>query len=277
MSEPIVQFFARRPVAVLRPYIDSYIGYRMEGFPAGIHRGLPGRHLTFIVSLGEPIHVSEVPGFDGSYQAVLSGMHAGPAMISHNGDQVGVAVEVSPLGARHLFGLPAGPLASAVLELPEILGPGFAGLPDRLVSQPDWPRRFDVMDEVLTACLTERPAAQDEVEWAWRRLLATQGRLSVQGLADEVGWSRRHLSERFRQEVGLTPKVAARVVRFERARRSLQAPRRPGLAEVAATCGYFDQSHLTRDFHEFAGCSPTLWMAEEFPSVQDGLVAPVSE
>ena len=72
---------------------------------------------------------------------------------------------------------------------------------------------------------------------------------------------------------GLPPKVLARVLRFERARRLLQRPDRPALADVAAVCGFYDQAHLNRDWRELAGCSPTTWLAEELPSVQDDGVA----
>ena len=65
------------------------------------------------------------------------------------------------------------------------------------------------------------------------------------------------------------PKVVGRVLRFDRARRLLGRPARPGLAAVAATCGYYDQAHLTREFRELAGMSPTAWLAEQLPSVQD--------
>ena len=89
-------------------------------------------------------------------------------------------------------------------------------------------------------------------------------------VAGQVGWSRRHLAHRFTDEFGLSPKLAARVVRFERATTLLRSPGRPALAEVAAACGYYDQPHLNRDFVELAGCPPGEWLAAELPSVQDG-------
>nr|WP_246497460.1 helix-turn-helix domain-containing protein [Sphaerisporangium rubeum] len=95
--------------------------------------------------------------------------------------------------------------------------------------------------------------------------------VTVEELAREVGWSARHLGTRFAAEIGLTPKAAARVVRFDRTRRAVQA--RAGdvvLADVAAEMGYYDQSHLVREFREFAGCPPTRWLAEEFRNVQAG-------
>ena len=84
-------------------------------------------------------------------------------------------------------------------------------------------------------------------------------------MAREVGWSERHLAARFRTEIGLTPKAAARVIRFDRARRMI-----PGAAApiVAAECGYADQSHLVRDFVAFTGLAPGAWLAAEFGNLQ---------
>ena len=88
---------------------------------------------------------------------------------------------------------------------------------------------------------------------AWHLLRASHGTARVADVARAVGWSERHLAARFRAEIGLTPKAAARVIRFDRARRMI-----PGSngAIVAATCGYADQSHLVRDFVEFTGLRP---------------------
>jgi AraC-like DNA-binding protein len=98
----------------------------------------------------------------------------------------------------------------------------------------------------------------------------------VSELAAGTGWSERHLTSRFRAEIGLTPKAAARVIRFDRARRllvrHLTQPAASGyrLADLAADCGYYDQAHLAREFRTLAGCPPSQWLAEEFRNVQAG-------
>jgi AraC-like DNA-binding protein len=104
---------------------------------------------------------------------------------------------------------------------------------------------------------------------AWRLLVETGGAIPVSGLADELGWSRRHLTEQFRRAYGIGPKELARILRFERAQRHLRSDRRPTLAVVAAECGYADQSHLNRDWQQFTGVSPSRWITEELPFVQD--------
>lgn len=104
--------------------------------------------------------------------------------------------------------------------------------------------------------------------------MAAGGRLPVAEIARRVGWSRRHLAERFRAETGLGPKEAARVVRFDRARRVLsdraRGGRLPDLAALAADGGFADQAHLTREWQAFTGLPPTRWLAEELLFVQDG-------
>lgn len=275
MTEPYLEAVAHPAAPALQPFVDGYGGYDMRGFAPGTHQGLPSRYLTFIISLDDAIDVEVMPDprqRPGRFQAVLSGLADAPATIRHDGNQRGVHVDLTPAGARALFGLPAGELAFGVLELEDLAGSVGRELVERVLEAPDWHRRFAALDAVLTRMRTETRPPPAEVERAWDRIVRSGGQVAVAELAAEVGWSRRHLGERFRGEYGLSPKVAARVVRFERSRRLVERGDRT-LADVAADCGYYDQAHLARDWRELAGASPSAWLAEELPSVQDNAVA----
>jgi AraC-like DNA-binding protein len=266
-----------RPPALLQPFVESYVGYRYSGFAPGEHMGLPSRHLTFIVSFDAPLELSRLP--DGteqlsSFDTLLGGLHTSPAVIRHDGSQHGIQLQVTPAGARGLFGVPAAELAREVVPLDAIWGRLAGELQDRLDGAIDWKARFAVLDRVLLRALSARmelpSRARRETSEAWARLTGTAGQVEVARLAAEVGWSRRHLTERFSAEYGIGPKALARVLRFERARWMLVQPVRGTLAEVAAACGYADQAHMVRDWHALAGGSPTAWLqAEELPFVQD--------
>ncbi len=206
-----------RPAARLAPLVRSYVGYRFEGFAPGTHLGLPSRHLTVVLSLGAPIRVVEMPGEGqrpAAFQALLGGLHTRPAQIAHDGDQYGVQLELTPLGARSLLGLPAGALGPAVVDLGEFLGPTATELCDRMASAPDWTARFALLDRVLGRRAVHHDGTPAEVARAWHIIVGGGGTARVGEVATEVGWSRRHLGERFAREYGLTPKAAARVVRF---------------------------------------------------------------
>ena len=112
----------------------------------------------------------------------------------------------------------------------------------------------------------------DSVELAlarsWKLLAASSGTRPVSEIAGTIGWTRQYFARRFAGEFGLSPKLAARVVRFDRAWRLLHAPFL-SIAQVAHACGYYDQAHLTRDFRELAGVPPGRLLADDLPSVQD--------
>jgi AraC-like DNA-binding protein len=267
------------PAPALRPFISWYSGYRQAGLPPARHRGLPSPYLTVIFTLDDALVLAAHPDpgqAPGSYRALVGGLHTSPALVTHDGRQSGVQLTLSPLGARALLGMPAGELAGIDVDGPAVLGALADQIVERMREQPDWPGRFAVIDQMLTARLAAPGPAGGvcpEVSHAWRLLLRDDGLRNVAALAAETGWSDRHLRSRFREETGLTPKAAARVIRFDRARRRLQAQatsgEQPSLARLAADFGYYDQAHLAREFRELAGCAPSVWVADEFRNVQD--------
>lgn len=275
LREPIQESVRARPAEGLRPYVALYSGYRQEGLAPARHRGLPSPYLTLIVTLDDPLTIAVHPDpsrAPGSYRTLLGGLHTSPAEIVHGGRQSGIQVGLSPLGARALLGLPAGELAGIDVHADQVLGPVAAELQERVRTAPGWPERFAILDQLLVKRLSDQRAPPPAVVQAWRMLLESRGSISVGRIVREVGWSGRHLQDRFREEVGLTPNAAGRVIRFDAARRRLQnqAARGPvgSLADLAAACGYFDQAHLARDFRDLAGAAPSRWLAEEFRNVQ---------
>ena len=133
------------------------------------------------------------------------------------GHQLGVQVELSPAGALALFG-GVEDLNDTAVPLDEALGGRGTHLMDRLADLPSWEARLDLLDEALGGS-DAVPALAPEVAWLRRQLLATNGRARVEPLMDETGWSRRRVTERFRRQLGVSPKAYARLVRFEHAER----------------------------------------------------------
>lgn len=272
MVKPVSEWVTREPSWHLRRYVDLYLGYRLKGFAPGIHRGLPSRNMTFIVSIGHDVDVvaqtnpSEAPR---SYRALVSGLHTSPALISHQGDQEGVAVVLSPLGSRALFGVPAGALWNTTVELAELVGRAGGELWERLQAADGWDQRFAEMDTVLTSLLNSGSAVP-EVSYAWDRLVEAGGQESIESVANSVGWSRQHLQRSFQSEFGLSPKLAARVMRFEEAVRTIAETPSASLADVALSCGYSDQSHMTNEFVRLGGSPPgRIFDGENVPKLQD--------
>jgi AraC-like DNA-binding protein len=212
---------------------------------------------------------------------ILDSPHRPPAFVmgAHDswtvleGDTAPSYLEVllTPLGAYTLLGLPMEELRGQLVDLADVLGADGRRLGQRLRETPGWGPRFALMDRFLLRRLDRGPRPSPEVGWAWERLVATGGAVPIGRLAKEVGWSHRHLIARFRQQVGLGPKTAARLVRLDGVWRRLDhAEGRLDWGRVAAEAGYADQAHLIREFRQFTGTTPAEFLARTLPSTTEG-------
>jgi AraC-like DNA-binding protein len=228
-------------------------------------RELPGEDVVLVLNLGDPMIVRK-PGSDGERcSSFAAGLSRGPSITETSGSQRGVQVDLTPIGARMLFGLPMDQLADRALDVGDVLGRLGEWMVDRMATSPAWEGRFELLDRVIGARLATTPGPAPATWRAWRRLRETGGTVRVDALARVLGMSRRHLAETFRRDVGVPPKTFARIVRFRAARSRLGDDPGSSLATVAAMSGYYDQSHLDREFRDLAGMTPTEYRARLLP------------
>ncbi|WP_214367624.1 helix-turn-helix domain-containing protein [Pseudonocardia sp. H11422] len=266
------EYVRARPHSALARYVRGYTGYREFSVAPVRRRQAPSGSCPLILSFGDPIRL-DGPAGPTAPASFLAGLHDGAVITEFTGSQHGMQVDLTPLGVFALLRRPMPALTNLAPRLDELDDPGLAALPGRLAEDPGWPQRFARLDRFLVSRLLADAAGRPdpEVAWAWGRLVRSAGAVAVAELAVGTGWSRRYLLTRFRSQIGLAPKPAARVLRFERAARSL-VPDGPGngsgrpsdvvLAEIAAACGYADHSHLVREFRALAGCTPSEYRAE---------------
>src|SRR5262245_56424866 len=270
MSNPISDSAVSLPAPRLRPFITHYAGFRASGLSPGVHRGLPSSDVHLIISLGRRIDVIKMPNSTqqpAAFDALVSGLQDTPAIVRQGSDLFGLHVFIKPLCVRTILGVASVEISSLVVNLSDIWGNRAGDLVEFLLDANTWQQRFAILDLAFLSKLNPGNT-QPEIAWAWQRLEKSHGLVPIQRIADEIGWSRQHFSERFREAIGVTPKSAARVFRFERACRLIKDERR-GLAYVAASCGYVDQAHMTREWNALSGCSPRAWISSELPFLQD--------
>jgi AraC-like DNA-binding protein len=155
-------------------------------------------------------------------------------------------------------------LDGAVLSLADVWGRGAEQTVEQLRASRSWEDRFAIAEAALLGRYEAGRPLNPEVTFAWARLVAARGQVRVERLAAEVGWSRKRLWSRFGAQIGLTPKRAAQLLRFDHAAHRLAGG--DSAAQVAAETGYADQSHLNREVMAFAGVTPTAvaaapWLA----------------
>jgi AraC-like DNA-binding protein len=241
----------RAPAAGLAGHVSSYYGFGEQTATPVRRREGPGVDVVVIVAFEEHWLIDGV-----RHTSFVAGLHEAQVTTEHPGRSLGMQINLDPLAARALVGLPLHELAHRTVELEDVIDEPF--LVERLATARGWDARFELLDDTLTRRLANaRPSP--EVRWAWRRLRSTHGRLAVGALSEELGWSRKRIVARFRDELGLPPKAVARLLRFERAREL--AGTMPW-AELAFECGYYDQSHLIHEFRAITGRTPETFLQD---------------
>ena len=175
-------------------------------------------------------------------------------------------IRLSPVVAAAVLGAST-ELTGTVTSLEDVWGRGAGQVEERLRAATSWDERFSLAAEVLGRRLGACPPVDPEVAYTWRRTVTSRGQARVDSLADEVGWGRKRLWSRFRSQIGLAPKRAAQLVRFDHAAHLLAAGH--AVASVAAESGYVDQSHLHREVKAIAGVTPAAVATAPWLAIDD--------
>jgi AraC-like DNA-binding protein len=214
----------------------------------------------------------------GSLVAGL-GLGFGAVRLRRVEDFACLQVRLPPVVAGAVLGVRPSELDGGVVPLDDLWGHEAGLIAERMSEAGSWEERFAWVDAMLArrAGLARRgmiarsngggPLVDPEVAWAWHQMVASQGLVRIDHLAAELGWSRKRLWSRFHAQIGLPPKRAAKLVRFDHAAHRLVAGQ--NAARVAADGGYTDQSHLHRDVMAFAGVTPANVAAEPFLTIDD--------
>jgi AraC-like DNA-binding protein len=251
-----------RPAPSLRPVVREYEGYIETMTRPMRRRELPSAAITVIVNFGSPYRLLDPADPDDVARSVefgsgfVAGLDDTFAVTESTGAAHCLQLNLAPLAAYRLFGLPMSDLARRVVTLDDLLGAEAALLSEQLIELPDWAARFALLDATIVGRLAESPSPSPEVVWAWRQLARSGGRVSIATLSGELGWSAKRLIARFREQVGLPPKQTARLLRFQLAAARLSQDETPDWSAFAQQHGYYDQAHLINEFRQFAGDTP---------------------
>jgi AraC-like DNA-binding protein len=161
-----------------------------------------------------------------------------------------------PLASWQLFRIPPGDLANRNIDGVDLLGKGMQSLWLALAESKGFAERVRVAEEYLLPFAIDALARSSIMKSA-QHMLRHKGAISIDVLANHTALSVRQYERRFADEMGLSPKLFARITRFQMALDARRiSPGRNWLG-VAHEFGYFDQMHMIRDFKNLGGCAPS--------------------
>lgn len=244
----------------IRRYRAFEVGNRLPvsflTFPDGL--------VTLVVSLEGRLRLDETHETPRLFRSPVCGPRTRALRGETTGPFRGLMVSMTPWSAFCLFGRPMRSLVDRVVELSGSADALAGELVAALSRVGDWPRRLMAVDRLLLDRMRSGPSSAGGVASAWQELVRSAGRMPVSMLAARVGWCERQLETRFREQVGLAPKTLARILRAVHARRLLRAGRTP--KDVAVRCGYYDQSHLSRELKSITGFTPSWFTRTDLRS-----------
>jgi AraC-like DNA-binding protein len=269
LDDSLWEFVVGHPSDQIKPWVYTYSGYREDVGQSICRLEVCRDRVVVILGFGDRFQINAVGSKADSLKcrAFVVGLGATPLMIEHDGVQRCIEIELLPWMANVLFHGASVELAQGVVDLEAIWGNQINLLLEQLSQMSSWRYRFALVEQFLAQRLAEsNQIVHSDIQWAWEQLDRHGGCIPIQQLAKTLGWSDRYFGTRFREQIGITPKAAARRIRFNRVQQLLTTSNLM-LSEISEICGYSDQSHFTREFHAFAGCSPKMYRKAYFPDL----------
>ncbi len=254
------------PHASLRGIVTGeYCGWAEYTTRPARRREYAGTIVPLIINFGPSYRL--VAGTDSSCSGVqrgsfVAGVYDTWVDVDSATTSLALQVNLTPLGARTVLQRPLSELSGQSIDVVDLFGVDGARLCERLGNLADWTSRFAVLEQFLRRRVADAVAVPAAMQRAWTMLSARHGAIPVSVLCETTGWSAKRLISMFRDHVGVPPKTAARLLRFEHLVRQLDDPARRVLSARALDAGFYDQSHLTRDFLAFAGTTPGAYLRQ---------------
>jgi AraC-like DNA-binding protein len=175
-----------------------------------------------------------------------------------------LGIRLRPAGAYALLRMPMREVTDLTLNLAELVGPAADELAERCHAAPSVEERFAIAARWIVLRVAESRAVEPEIAWSAAAIERTGGGVPIGALRAETGFSKTRLAAGFREQIGVTPKLYARIVRFRRLLELLDRGGAP-LVDVALEAGFYDQPHMALEFRELAGVAPREFLASRYP------------
>jgi AraC-like DNA-binding protein len=257
-------FRSYKPVPPLSDFIENLWIYRGFASSQLKERIFPSGTFELVFNLRDDELRIYKPVESGRYLrlsgAIVSGPYEGFFVADTAEEACVIGVHFKPAGAFPFLGLSAYELTDMHIDLEAVWGRSAAEIREQLCGTTTSVRRFQFLEKALLSRLSRAPEHHPAVSLALEGFRFDNSRGVVRKLARDAGLSDRRFIDVFNSEVGLKPKLFNRVQRFQRVLARVHQSPSPNWGELALDHGYFDQSHLIRDFHAFSGFSPADYL-----------------
>lgn len=265
ISPTIYRTYTPRPS--LAPFVD--ILWLYEGYTPSHakERRLPDGSMELVINLREDIIRLYDPKHPDRFRSVcgcvISGTHTEYVVLDTASQSSMMGIHFKPGGAFPFFNFPATELRDETISLEMLWGSSANELRDQLREVQTPETRFRILEQSLLAHIARPLMRHPAVTFALEEFQNATQTKTVADVTGKIGLSPKRFISIFSQEVGLTPKLFCRIRRFQEALQRIKSGGQVEWAEIALSCGYFDQAHFIHDFQAFSGLSPSTYFKHQ--------------
>jgi AraC-like DNA-binding protein len=197
---------------------------------------------------------------EGRIRSGVSGARSEAVTLDTSRPFSAIGAHFRPGGGFPFFPLPASELHNRGVSLDVVWGADAAAIGERLWEAETPERQFRILERTLLERARDPRIGHPAVRYALDLFDRSNGAGPVGDVIERIGLSPRRFVELFRRQVGLSPKAFCRIRRFNEVLRRIERLHDVNWAEVALSCGYFDQAHFNHDFRAFSGISPSTYL-----------------
>lgn len=225
---------------------------------------IPDGSLEIIFNLADPFRRYHPDGsIEHQPRAIIAGQMRSSALIEPSGDVRLFGIRFHHAGAYPFFRFPLNELTGNIVALEQVWGGAARTLEGRLHDTNDMNERVAIAEATLGGFLTNLTEVDDLAEHATRLIVHSRGQMPIEQIARQANQSTRRLERRFQQRLGISPKFFSRTIRFQHLLSTIRQEGTSDLLGTALAAGYYDQSHLIREFKQFSGTTPVEFFARE--------------
>ncbi|HTF20455.1 MAG TPA: helix-turn-helix domain-containing protein [Chryseolinea sp.] len=240
----------RKPSAALREFV---LGYKLIESDGGVvNQLLPDTYMALAFRLRGDVRHRDSARLSALPECTVSGLRSSMREIEYGNGASTLVVQLSAVGASHLFREPLHLFFNQTLALDDIDQFGARELHEQVLAAHALPRQIDVVERFLLDRIKER-SDDPVIREAIRRISESCGLVRMRALSSDLCLSLDAFEKRFRKAVGATPKQYASIVRM----RAIIEKRPADLAQTTYDFEFYDPAHFSKSFKQFTGKTPT--------------------
>jgi hypothetical protein len=250
-----------KPSYPLSDFIDSFFWYSGKSFRA-VQKLIPDGKTDLLLNFDTCLYAYDSSGNKSLFsKSIVQGIRTAPYTFEFGKEVNLIGIRFLPLGLFALFGIAEREITDYFTEASAIAVTGLEETEEKVYAEPDVNKKFKIVETWLTQCWLKRNGKCARITENIRTVSSSNGLMKLNRIClNDANYKK--VQRIFRDYIGISPKLYARMVRFENIHNELRACKAPDWMDIVTRYNFFDQSHMVKEFKFFSGTTPNEFLSK---------------